>query len=280
MFIFHITSGEEWKKALEVGSYRADSLQSQGFIHCCFAQQKAGVLDRYFKDRNDLMMLTLNTEKLASELKLENLEGGQEVFPHVYGEINLDAVTACRGLDETQNLKLVDISPERFKINPYAQWEHNWLLLTAGDLEAGEFNAMTVAWGSLGCLWNKPFVQIFVRPTRHTFTLLEKFPTFSLCAFPAEFRSALSLLGSKSGRDSQKMRDSGLTIIPAEIIQAPVYEEADLVIECKTIYQSEIFPDKITAAGIDALYPLRDFHRILFCEILNIRGIEKFNGSI
>jgi len=65
---------------------------------------------------------------------------------------------------------------------------------------------MTVAWGSLGTMWNLPFAQIVVRPTRHTFGFMERFDTFTLCAFPEPRRKALQLLGSTSGATATRSR--------------------------------------------------------------------------
>ena len=80
------------------------------------------------------------------------------------------------------------IPVDDFQTRCHHLWDSHWLLLTAGDLDAGRFNMMTVAWGSFGTMWHRPFAQVVVRPTRHTFGLIEEHDTFTLCAFPARLR--------------------------------------------------------------------------------------------
>ncbi len=74
-------------------------------------------------------------------------------------------------------------------------------------------------------LWNKPFVQVVVRPSRFTFQFMEKFNSFTLSVLPESHREVLQLLGSRSGRDGDKIHDSGLTPIPSDKIDAPGFEE-------------------------------------------------------
>jgi flavin reductase (DIM6/NTAB) family NADH-FMN oxidoreductase RutF len=129
---------------------------------------------------------------------------------------------------------------------------------------------MTVSWGSLGVIWNKPFAQVVVRPQRYTFQFLEQYPTFTLCAFPRQFRKALSLLGSRSGRDGDKIAASGLTPIPAAVAAAPLYAEASLAIECRTLYWQDLDPAHFLDPAIQANYPHNDYHRAFFGEILAV----------
>ena len=158
-------------------------------------------------------------------------------------------------------------------------WRSQWLLLTSGDFEKNDFNTMTVGWGSLGYMWGKPFAQVVVRPTRHTFSFMEKYGTFTLTAFPEEQHEALMLLGTKSGRDGDKITEAGLTPTASHNIPAPGFDEAELIIECKTCYWDDFDPDKFMAPEIDKHYPEKDYHRIYFGEILTVLGDEKFDFS-
>ena len=90
--IYHITTQEEWKIAKEQGFYTAPSLDSEGFIHCSEAGQVAGVLERYYSGKNNLVKLVLDPEKLNAPLKYELAPSVNEKFPHIFGSINLDAV--------------------------------------------------------------------------------------------------------------------------------------------------------------------------------------------
>jgi uncharacterized protein (DUF952 family) len=92
VLIYHVTTRQEWNAAKEKGYYTTPSLQTEGFIHCSEEQQVEGVLKRYFQGKRELLKLLIDTEKLASELKYELAPSVNEIFPHVYGPINLDAV--------------------------------------------------------------------------------------------------------------------------------------------------------------------------------------------
>ncbi|MFH2103909.1 MAG: flavin reductase [Chloroflexota bacterium] len=161
-------------------------------------------------------------------------------------------------------------------IRPYSLWENQWLLLTSGDFSSGQFNCMTVAWGSLGQIWGRPFAQIVVRPQRYTYQFTEKFPTFTLCAFPKTFKQALNYLGNHSGRDSDKLSAAGLTPVAASSVAAPVYAEAELVLECRKIYWQDIDPSHFTDQELDRHYPEKDYHRSYFGEILAVFGTKPY----
>jgi len=154
-----------------------------------------------------------------------------------------------------------------FTVKTHHLWAEQWLLLASGDFAEGKFNTMTVGWGSLGTMWGKPFAQVVVRPTRYTFEFMEQYPSFTLCAFPAAYHDALQLLGSKSGRDGDKIAESGLTPSASTQVAAPCFEEAELVIECRKIYWDDIDPANFLDPAIDWNYPARDYHRIYFGEI-------------
>ena len=97
--IFHIASQADFDANAGNATYRCASLQTEGFIHCCSADQLAGVIERYYADVPDLLLITIDPDRLKAELVYENTVGGDELFPHVYGEINRDAVTEIAPLD-------------------------------------------------------------------------------------------------------------------------------------------------------------------------------------
>jgi flavin reductase (DIM6/NTAB) family NADH-FMN oxidoreductase RutF len=168
------------------------------------------------------------------------------------------------------------IPVDEFQTRCHHLWDTRWLLLTAGDLESGRFNMMTVAWGSFGTMWHRPFAQVVVRPTRHTYGFTEEFDSFTLCAFPERLRSVLRLLGTQSGRDIDKVAASGLTPLASLEVPAPGFAEADLVIECRKIYWDDLESSHFLDPTIEENYPDRDYHRIYFGEILAVRGTGDF----
>jgi uncharacterized protein (DUF952 family) len=90
--IYHITTQEEWQKALQQNFYEAASLHTEGFIHCSTATQVEGVRERYFAGKTKLVKLTIDTNKLQAKLQYDLSPSVNEIFPHIYGAINLDAV--------------------------------------------------------------------------------------------------------------------------------------------------------------------------------------------
>lgn len=92
--IYHITNSKAWQEALEKGHYETESLFTEGFIHNSSAAQVAGVLDRYYKNTADLILLHIDESKLTSPLKYELAPSVNETFPHIFGLINIDAVVA------------------------------------------------------------------------------------------------------------------------------------------------------------------------------------------
>jgi len=131
----------------------------------------------------------------------------------------------------------------------------------------------------MGIMWDKPFVQVVVRPTRHTFKFMESSADFTICAFPETHRKALNLLGSRSGRDGDKIAASGLTVCKSSKASSPSFIEANLVIECRKIYSDNINPRGFLSPSIDKNYPLGDYHRIYYGEVLSIRGDKKLYSA-
>lgn len=83
MIITHFTPRAEWQRALEDGAYAADSLETQGFIHCSTQEQVVHVANFIAKDREDLVLLWIDEDKVTSNIVYENLEGGERLFPHI-----------------------------------------------------------------------------------------------------------------------------------------------------------------------------------------------------
>ncbi len=149
-------------------------------------------------------------------------------------------------------------------------WSRRWLLLASGDFQLDDYNAMTVGWGSIGNVWNYPFVQVFVRPTRYTMEFMEKYPTFTLNAFTREYRDALNYLGTTSGRDCDKLTASGLTAAASQYVAAPTFKQAQLWIECETIYWQDLDPSHFLLPEIEQHYPQKDYHRMYYGKIKGI----------
>jgi len=90
--IFHIATREAWDEAARAGLYRADTLETEGFIHCSSAVQVAEVANIRFRGREDLVLLWIDPERVRAEIKYEDASDGSGTFPHIYGLLDIDSV--------------------------------------------------------------------------------------------------------------------------------------------------------------------------------------------
>ena len=97
----------------------------------------------------------------------------------------------------------------RFETDIFSQFDKKWALLTAGTID--DFNMMTISWGGLGTLWNKPVATVYVRTSRYTHDYMDDNELFTISFYPESYKKMLGVMGSKSGRDMDKMNDSGIT---------------------------------------------------------------------
>ncbi len=170
-----------------------------------------------------------------------------------------------------EEVAIGDFQSEIFNI-----FDKQWFLLTAGNFSEGCFNTMTVSWGFMGTMWQLPMVMAVVRPQRYTMEFLERCDTFTLSAFAPEYRKALALLGSESGRDGDKIAASGLTPVAAGRVEAPTFAEAELVIECRKQMVGQMRGhDFVNKKLIREFYPERDYHRTVFGSVVRIARVPQ-----
>lgn len=96
MLVYHIVTPEVWEEFRTKDFYEAASLATEGFIHCSFAEQLEGVLQRYYSGLEKVLIMTIEPEKLTSELVNEP-STNDEIYPHIYGKINREAIV---GIEE------------------------------------------------------------------------------------------------------------------------------------------------------------------------------------
>lgn len=168
-----------------------------------------------------------------------------------------------------------EISINDFKTNPFTVFSKDWMALTVGNEQNG-YNAMTIAWGQLGSVWERgshsnqlPTAICYVRPGRYTKELADKEELFTLSHFPNEYRKALGYLGTHSGRDGDKISGAGLTPIFSE--GTTYFDEADTVFVCRKIYSGELEENGFFDQDlIEFNYPEKDFHTMYIGEIVKI----------
>lgn len=141
-----------------------------------------------------------------------------------------------------------------------------WGLVTAGNGE--KFNTMTVSWGGLGEIWGKDAVFIFIRPQRYTYEFIEKEEFFTLSFYGEEFRNALKICGSQSGRNTDKVSNAGLT--PVFIDGTVSFEQAEYTLVCRKMASQFIDPKGFEDEAIEKNYSAGDYHKVYIGEIVKV----------
>ncbi len=157
-----------------------------------------------------------------------------------------------------------NITPQELSENPFSLVGQEWMLITAGTEHT--CNTMTASWGGMGILWNLPVAFAFVRPQRHTYTLLENSDTFSLSFLPETYRDALRYCGSHSGRDGDKFAATGLTVTGS----TPYIEQARLVLVCRKLHTVAFTAEQFVDDTLLNHYKANDFHRQYIGEIVEV----------
>ncbi|MBZ5637922.1 MAG: flavin reductase family protein [Acidobacteriia bacterium] len=165
------------------------------------------------------------------------------------------------------------VDPTSLAVRPFELLDLEWALLVAGRERP---NPMTVSWGGLGTLWQRPVVTVYVRPTRHTFSLLDAHPEFTLNFLPESRREAMDVCGTRSGRDLDKWRLAGIEKVPSERVAVPRVEGAELSLECRVLSTVDVDPSRFLDPEIEELYPQHDYHRLFFGEVLAAWAEERF----
>ena len=159
-----------------------------------------------------------------------------------------------------------EIAPEQLPGNIIDEINNKWMLLAAGT--ETDFNFMTVSWGMMGEIWFQPAVTVYVRDSRHTLGYIEREKAFTLSVLKPGHQTALTIAGSKSGRDIDKGKETGLT--PVMLDGAPSFEEAAYTLVCETMYQSPLDVDKMCdAEAVKRAYPEPvDAHQMFIGKIV------------
>ena len=143
---------------------------------------------------------------------------------------------------------------------------HKGSLLTSGTID--KYNTMTIGWGVTGVLWGKDVFIVYVRPSRYTYKFMEENEYFTVSFYNDEHKKALGYLGTKSGRDTDKVKDVNFT--PIKCGDSVSFKEANLTILCKKIYIQDLeqngFPEQVN----ERYYPTNDVHRYYIGEIIDI----------
>ena len=141
------------------------------------------------------------------------------------------------------------------------------LLTVGGDKP----NTMTIGWGYIGYSWNKPVFVVVVRKQRHTHDLLLKEGQFTVSmSMDDRLKPAFAFAGTESGRDFDKFSGHGMTAKSAQKVNAPIVKECTLHFECVTRLVQEMTEDRMDPEISARVYPMKDFHTMVFGEIVDI----------
>lgn len=142
-----------------------------------------------------------------------------------------------------------------------------WMLITASDKNG--INTMTASWGGLGVLWGKNVATCYIRPSRYTKGFVDNSDFFTLSFYGEEYRDKLALCGSKSGRDIDKVAETGFT--PAYTDSGAAYfEQAELVLVCRKLYTDTMKPKRFLAPELEENYSGKDYHEMYIGEITEV----------
>lgn len=153
-----------------------------------------------------------------------------------------------------------------FATDIFAQFDKKWALLTAGNTQ--DFNTMTISWGGMGTLWNKPVVTAYVRTSRYTHDFMDREEYFTVSFFAEEYRQILGVLGSRSGREMDKIHESGLTVKPAG--DSVTFAEAEVTILCRKIFMQRLEIDNIPDDVVATFYVGDAPHDMYIGEVIDV----------
>ena len=150
------------------------------------------------------------------------------------------------------------------KFNPFEKFNKEWALVTAGNND--KFNSMTISWGSMGTLWFKSIVTIYVRPERYTFDFLKSSDYFTVSFYDEKYKDRLIMFGRCSGRDVDKVSESGFS--PLFLDKGVTYKEAKETIVLKKIYMQKL-DKKLLSSDMDCYSDGGSEHYMIIGEVID-----------
>lgn len=153
-----------------------------------------------------------------------------------------------------------------FKTEIFSQFDKKWALLTAGNME--KFNTMTISWGGLGTLWGKPVVTTYVRTSRYTHEFMDDNEYFTVSFYPEAYKGLLGTLGTKSGRDMDKMHLPEL--VAKQAGESVTFEQAEVTFVCRKLYKQEMEPGNMVPEIAERFYAKDARHDMYVGEVVEI----------
>lgn len=155
---------------------------------------------------------------------------------------------------------------EKFNLAPLYALDKEWALLTIGNKE--KFNTMTISWGGLGTLWHKSVITVYLRPNRYTYEFMETNEYFTISFYDEDYKQDLITLGTKWGRDIDKIALTKLT--PEFLKEGTTFKNAKLTIVCKKIYYQDLNINNIPTDEKNRFYKNEPVHKMFIGEVIDI----------
>ncbi len=129
-------------------------------------------------------------------------------------------------------------------------------------------NTMTIGWATIGVVWNRPIFTVAVRPTRHTFGIIEAADDFTV-SIPGDdsHKKALAFCGSKSGRDYDKFAECDLKTEKAQTVGSPIISLSGIHYECRIVLKNAMDTSRMLP-DLESVYPAKDYHTLYYGEVL------------
>ncbi|MCQ2139224.1 MAG: flavin reductase [Bacteroidales bacterium] len=181
-----------------------------------------------------------------------------------------EAAPAAEATEATGEGTWTKVDPMELEMMPIKSFAEDWKALCVGTSKS--MNAMTISWGTIGQLWNKNVVIVYVSSDRYTKRMMDENKYFTVMGFPdnKECREALVYLGSHSKKEvSNKIEEAKLTAEFTELGN-PIISEGNLAIECKKIYDAPFDLDKVPSDVREKFYSAIGVHTMYVGEIVNI----------
>lgn len=132
-----------------------------------------------------------------------------------------------------------------------------------------EVNTMTIAWGNIGFMWQKPIFTVMVRPSRHTYKLIDNSDSFTVSLpINEDLKKALGICGTMSGKELDKIAECGLTLQDGQEVDVPIISNCSLHYECKIVARQELKPDCVIKEIEERSYNQGNLHTLYYGEIV------------
>lgn len=249
-------------------NYRRNG-QKHPFSGLCWgdrAEDRNGEGARLEFARAEIGSLGVRFRKGGAKMNLDRRDfvKGSVAAVGVAAATGLRAASQVKGINRMKKVALEVLAKE----NAFRLIGSEWMLVCAGRKD--RFNMMTASWGGIGWLWNRPVAFAFVRPERYTHEFMERDPRFTLSFFKDGWKEALKFCGSKSGRDFDKCKETGLAGVELAT-GAVAFAQARLVLDCRKLFKAPMaeanFVDREVLAKWYGSQPGGSLHDVYVGEI-------------